>query len=317
MSALAELRSGQPGAAFSALLTKTVFAVGKARNFPPPSGGAWTADDAQTVAAAFLGDRQTPRRLADLVLHCGDDRALAARLQGAVRNFLRDRGRATEVGKLIVRLKRALRASASFAPAGPDRWALQAGPGDPSAVDHAVLEQAAAAVEIVIPNWSSDRRNPPFADKVSIEALLVAVLLAAGGSMTVADIANVIAPRLAVAPRSLVLEADVGDHPDTSGADASADETGGEVANRMRAMEVLMLLTDRQRIALAFPELGVRELGPLVGVSHSQAQVVRQQAVAAVRSELCEEEEGQQVAELVLEFARKWVEDRTERPGGT
>src|SRR5437764_975231 len=90
-------------------LDDSPYLPGAGHNFPPPSGGTWTADDISSVAAAFLADGQTPRRLADLALHCRNDGAVARRLQGAVRNFLRDLGRATDVGRLVVRLRRALR----------------------------------------------------------------------------------------------------------------------------------------------------------------------------------------------------------------
>ncbi|MDP9451921.1 MAG: hypothetical protein M3P97_00695 [Actinomycetota bacterium] len=307
MTVVEELRAGQPGEAFESLLRRTVLAVAVARGFPPPGGGTWTQDEVGTVAAEFLADGQTPRRLADLALHCLDDTAVARRLQGAVRNFLRDRGRATEVGRLIVRVRRALRENPEFVHVGSDRWALAiSGDVEPSTATPDKLVAATADVEVVYAKWSStSRRRPPFAERSSIDALVRVVLAAADGSVTPADIAAAVAPRLAVVARPVVFEVDDGDYPDDVA--GVGDTTGDEVVNRLRAEEVLSLLSDRERIALAYIELPVRDLGPLMGVGSSQAHVIRQRAVALLREELSDEDGGEEVAETVLGMARMFV----------
>src|SRR5437870_451138 len=100
-SAVAELQGGRAGPEFTRELQRTIRAVAVARNFPPPEGhGLWDADAVWTTAAEFLSDAQTPRRLADLAVHCASVDALRARLQGTVRNFLADLGRRTPIGKL-------------------------------------------------------------------------------------------------------------------------------------------------------------------------------------------------------------------------
>ena len=105
MSVLAELQSGTAGDEFTALLQRTIRAVGVARNFPPPEGhGQWDVDAVGSAAAEFMSDSQTPRRLTDLAVHCATDHAVRARLQGTVRNFLADLGRRTPIGKLVVRI---------------------------------------------------------------------------------------------------------------------------------------------------------------------------------------------------------------------
>ena len=62
----------------------------------------WDADAVHSTVAEFMSDAQTPRRLADLAVHCATDDGLRARLQGTVRNFLADLGRRTPIGKLVV-----------------------------------------------------------------------------------------------------------------------------------------------------------------------------------------------------------------------
>ncbi len=286
-----------------------MLAVAVARGFPPPGGGSWTREEVDTVVAAFMADNQTPRRLADLALHCADDAAVARRLQGAVRNYLRDRGRATDVGRLVVRVRRALRENADFVHVGADRWGLaDADITEPSTVTSDKLVAATADVEVVFPNWSSTTgRRPPFADRASMDALIRAVLLAADGSLLPGDIAAAIAPRLEVAARPLVFDVDSGDFPDdvTVGL---IDATGDEVVNRLRAREVVSLLSDRERIALAYTEIPVRELGPLMGVGSSQAHVIRQRAVAILRDELTDEDGGEEVAKMVFAMTRMLVE---------
>ena len=67
-----------------------------------------------STASEFMADAQTPRRLADLAVHCASADALRARLQGTVRNFLADIGRRTPIGKLVVRVNDVLRGEAGF-----------------------------------------------------------------------------------------------------------------------------------------------------------------------------------------------------------
>lgn len=80
---------------------------------------------------------------------------------------------------------------------------------------------------------------------------------------------------------------------------------------------MLETLTDRERISLGYLELGVRELGPKIGISHSQAAVVRQMAAEKLRDELAGEESGEAIAKKVIQLARNWVDTRTVGTGRT
>ena len=320
MSAIRELHAGETGSEFYSLLKRTVLAVGIARNFPPPSGGqSWADEDIDVVANEFLAHPQTPRRLADLALHCASDDALARRLQGSVRNFLRDRGRQTDVGRLIRRVKRALKEEDEFSKVDGDRWTLRRGSNEPTTVPFNELEAAASLEpEVVVPSWGSEaRRKGPIADRETINRLIRRVLAAAEGTVTAADIAKAVAPRLAIPPQALTLEIDAGDRPEAVDLDSAFDATADEVISDLTAKEVLETLTDRERIALGYLELGVRELGPRIGVSHSQAAVVRQMAADKLREELAGEESGEFIARKVVEQARNWVDARTAGNGET
>lgn len=311
VTALEELRAGKAGDAFVALLTRTVRAVGISRNFPPPGGGKWTSENTLEVVAAFLTHDRTPKRLDWLFLHCGDDRALAASLQHVVRSYLRDVGRTTELGRLIVRLRRALRESDRFVSAPNDRWGLTGGPNEPPSVGLEALVAAAATVAVTFQPWSpTARRHEPFADRASIESLLAKVLDAAGGSLSPGDLARAIAPSLRVVVAPLFADVDPGDYPDTDFSTAGLDQLD-DIVNRDRAVEVFGLLSDRERIALAHLHLKVRDLAPLIGLGHSQAAIVRSRAAEILQGELGDEEKGQEVAEMVLEIAKIWAADRT------
>jgi hypothetical protein len=312
VSPLAELRAGKPGEAFVALLTRSVFAVAIARNFPPPDGGQWTGDKANDVAVAFLTNERTPKRIDWLVLHCGDDAALAGALQGVVRNFLRDLGRATEMGRLVVRIRRALRETDTFVPVGGDRWGLTGHPTDASEAGPDALVAAAAMVPVTFQPWSpTARRHEPFADRDSIDALLTMVLDVAAGSLRPSDLARAIAPSLHVVVGPATVDLDAGDYPDAEPGVSGLDQLGDEVFNHARALEVFQLLSDRERIALAYLHLNLRNLAPLIGLGHSQAAIVRNRAAQVLQAELGDEEHGQEIAELVLEIGKAWVQDRT------
>lgn len=318
MSAYAELKAGTPATAFMSLLGRTVLAVASTRNFPPPDGGQWTGEKANEVAVAFITHDRAQRIIDWLALTATDDATLAALLQGVVRNFLRDLGRSTEMGRLVVRLRRALKTLDRFVQVPGDRWAIADGPTDASEVGPDALVAAAAQIHVVFQPWSpTARRNAPFADAASINALIDAVLTAAKGSLRPGDIAHAVAPSLQVFTGIVLTELDPGDHPDTLEDLPGLDQVGDTVVNRARALEVCAQLSDRERIAVAHHDLTARQLGPLIGLGHSQAAVVANRAVEILREELLGEDNGQEVAEMVVQIARLWCDARTEPDGVT
>ncbi|HVM02570.1 MAG TPA: hypothetical protein VM263_07850 [Acidimicrobiales bacterium] len=313
MSALAELHAGAAGPAFVAELQRTLRAVGVARNFPPPEGHSrWDGAAVQSATAEFLSDAQTPRRLADLALHCADEHALRARLQGAVRNFLADLGRRTPVGKLVVRINDVLSSDAGFVRVG-GRWGLAGGPDGPGADDPDGLARAILGVDVVVPAWGHEAaRTAPVANRASIASLCRRLLEAAGGTLTVRSLARAIGHRLGLGQAPLSLEVDGLDPPagPVPGLSPAAhDSTGAAAVRQVRAVEVLGLLGDRERLAVAFPEYSVRELGPVLGTGPSQSHLVRRRAVETIRAELVDDDDAEAVALLVLELARTWAEE--------
>ncbi len=320
MTALAELQAGSAGPGFVAELQRTIRAVGIARNFPAPEGfSRWDADAVRTAAAEFLSDAQTPRRLTDLALHCASDQALRARLQGAVRNFLADLGRRTPVGKLVVRINDVLSHDDGFARVN-GRWTVADGPTTPGADDPDGLSRAIRGVTVVVPAWGHEAaRTAPVADKATIASLCRTLLEAAGGSLTVRSLARAIGHRLGLGQAPLSLEVE-GLDPPSGGTGAAAggipaDATGAEALRLVRATEVLALLDDRERLAVAFPEYSVRELGPVLGAGPSQSHLIRRRAVEIIRSEVLDDDDAEAVALLVMELARIWADDADSRAG--
>lgn len=307
VTALDELRSGEVGDGFLWLLQRTIRAIAVARNFPAPDDrDRWDEAAVAQTAADFLTHPGAARRLTDLATHCRSEDALRRRLQGTVRNFLADSGRRTPVGRLVLRLNEVLSNDDRFERRGRN-WAIAGSSDTAAAVDIDALVAASAAVEIVVPAaWVTGTRQSPDIDAPSVIKLVETLLNAAGGSLSVGALAQVTARRLGIGGAPLSIEATAFDPPERSS--PSADMTGSRALMDLRAAEVFERLNDHERLSLGLPALPVAKLGPVLGLSGSSAAVVRKRAVAILRQELENEEDGQDVADAVLERARTWTE---------
>lgn len=307
MTAIDELRANKPGDAFLVLLKRTIRAVAVARNFPAPEGRTrWDETSVSITTTDFLAHPNTPRRLTDLVTHCRTDDALKRRLQATVQNFLADNGRRTPVGRLVLRINEVLNTDESFERRGRT-WARSDMGDDPAAVDLDALVGAAAAVEVTVPAaWRTGSRQSPDLDANSVGRLAAAVLAAAGGPLSSGVLAQVAARRLGVGGAPLSIEAAAFDPPENY--TASPDTTGAAALLGLRAAEVFSLLNDAERVSIGLPGVPVARLGPVLGMSGSSAALIRKRAVAILKDELDEEEDGQSVADTVLELARTWTE---------
>lgn len=307
VSALDELRENDVGDAFVQLLQRTIRAVAIARNFPAPEGrGRWDETSVSLVAADFIAHPNTPRRLTDLVTHCRTDDALKRRLQATVQNFLADNGRRTPVGRLVLRFNEVLGDSEGFERRGRS-WALAGMSDEAVGVDVDALVTAASAVEVVVPTaWVTGVRQSPDIDPPSVVRLATAVLKAAGGALSSGVLAQVAARRLGLGGAPLSIEATSFDPPETY--TSSPDTTGAAALLDIRAAEVFSLLNDAERVSLGVPGVPVAQLGPILRMSGSSAALIRKRAIMIIKDELDNEEDGQSVANAVLEFARSWTE---------
>lgn len=307
MTAIDELRANQPGDAFLVLLQKTVRAVAVARGFPPPEDRRrWDEMSVSIAVMDFLADPRTPRRLTDLATHCATDDGLKRRLHATVQNFLADTGRHTPIGRLVLRFNEVLSTNGAFERRSR-AWARPEMAAEPAAVDLDVLVAAAAAVEVTVPSaWTTGSRKSPDLDADSVVRLTAAMLDAAGGPLTTSVLAQATALRLGIGGASLSIEAAAYDPPEQF--TASPDTTGVAALLDIRAAEVFSLLNDAQRVSIGLAEVPVARLGPILGISGSSAALVRKRAIVIMRDELDEEEDGQSVADAVLELARTWVQ---------
>jgi hypothetical protein len=306
VSALVELQAGRVGRHFTIQLQRTIRAVAVSRNFPPPEGhGAWDAEAVQSTASEFMSDNQTSRRLTDLAFHCATEDALRARLHGTVRNFLADLGRRTPIGKLVVRINDVLRTEPAFSLVA-GRWAVDGGPPEAGNDDPDALGRAIAGHPVVVPAWGHDaHREAPVADRDTIVSLCRTLLEAAGGSLTPRALARAVGHRVGVGQAPLSLDVSAFDGPGaTAGGGPPADATASEALRLGRAGEVLAELNDRERLAVAYPELTVRQLAPVLGVSPSQSHVIRGRAVGIIRTELLDDDDAEGIALLVMELSR-------------
>lgn len=312
MTALDELRAGSVGDDFVHLLGRTIRAVAVARNVPPPDDlPRWGDEAVARVISEFAADPQTPRRLLDLSMTCSSDQALKARLEGTVRNFLADLGRRTPIGKLVIRINDVLAKHAQFE-RNHGRWSLVGGPTEAANADLDRLAEAIRPHEIAKPKWGHDaRRSAPVADAETIVSLCKTLLDAAGGSLAPRTMAAALGARLSIGQAPMSLDAASLDGGWAANS-PSADTTADLALREARAGEILGLLNDRERLSLAWPEYTVRELGPILGVGPSQAHIIRKGATAILRAELVDDADGEAVAALVLDLARRWADEWTE-----
>jgi hypothetical protein len=309
------LKGGRLGREGARALYRTVRAVAIAHGFPPPGGrSGWDADAVAETAHEFLADGRTSRRLTHLAVHAVDDDSFERILHRMVLNFLRDGGRRTEIGRLMLRLRDVLGDTDEFVAAPGHRWRLASEPSRPSAVSPAVLTQAASAeTDVSVPRWSAQtRRRPPAADAASLRRLCRRVLEAAAGTVSLQDLAQSIAPRLGLTATPLAEAVDDRDPFDRVAAPQHADA----VIDSMRATEIFAILSQRERLLLATPGAPVRELRSVIGVGPSQAAELHGRLRALLASELKDDENYEAVFFHLIDQAKAWASRRsTGQPG--
>ena len=315
MTPLEELRSdGHLGPAGARLLYRIVRAVVVGHGFPPPRDRRrWTAEAVAETAHEFLADGRTPKRLAHLLVHAVDDDSFDRLLHRMVLNFLRDGGRRTEIGRLMLRLRDVLGRHDEFVAEPGDRWRLEKQPAGPSTVAPAVLVEAAVTeVHIDVPRWSSQtRRRAPAADAASLERLCRRVLEAAAGTVALDELARSIAPRLGLTPMPLAEAVDDRDPFESIAGPAHADA----VLDSMRAAEIFTILGRRERLLLASAGTPVRELRSVIGVGPSQAAELQGRLRALLAAELQDDDGYEAVFFHLVDQAKAWaIEQATGQP---
>lgn len=316
---LATQRIGLAGAT---LLYRLVFVVAIARNFPPPPGfERWDPSAVTETAHDFLDGPRGARRVIDIAIRSADERGFERVLEQAVVNHLRDVSRRTDMGRLVRRVTEVLTDEPAFSRTGGGttagtgtaskavaRWALKDGPAVPSGAPETTLIAALARVEVTVPEWSSERRSAPLADRGSFTRMLTAVLAAADGSLTAADIARVIATRLDHHRTPLSLELDV---LETAAERSTALDPAVRASSAVRAAEIFAALSENERILLACFDLPVRDLGTVLTLRKSQASLLRQRLAARLHDELADDEDPDETVADLCRRCEQWTRVRT------
>lgn len=303
MSARDEVRAGDLGEEFVRLLYRTVAVVARAHNFPAPAAhGSWNVEAVMETAHDFLVSPKADRRLIELASMAGDDPAFERLLSTAVLNHLREGGRRTVVGKLMRRLRGLLENDDRFAFVGERRpgagnvvLADAEEPGDPTtgatdpfAGSRADLLRAAYEVrDVSVTRWSPlARREGPIGDADSLLEVCAAVLGEAGGSLRLADLAEVVAVRFGVDPSSVpaTLSVDDVDALDVSASDRVGIGSHSELVVSDDIAALLEPLSDREMLVLACLQDPVRTIADRTGLAASSAGSIKQRLVRRLRA---------------------------------
>jgi hypothetical protein len=167
-----------------------------------------------------------------------------------------------------------------------------------------------------VPAWSSETRDAPAADRASFVGMIHAVLSAADGSVSAADIAHAVAERLDVR-RVLPQEAldpmlEIGLEPPDPNA---APDT--EVEDRDIAVQIFDRLDDNERILHANQGSTVRELGDLLGMSKSRAATMRTALHAKFARLLAAYDDARGALHHLDQLCSDWFRDWTNGLGPT
>ena len=191
MAAYAELlETGRPGPLTVALLLRLGRQVGRRSTFPAPDGHDIWSDDAvvDLIGAMFV---EKPQLVVGCVVKAHDDASLERLLLVAIRNWLKDQAKATEVGKLRRRLENVLGGDPRFVSikTGQDRWALTEHGSKGWQGDIDQLHAAAHRVRGVqiTTRWNTSGPTPR-RTKDALIAVAYGVLSEAGGSVSAQDL---------------------------------------------------------------------------------------------------------------------------------
>lgn len=302
------------GRACAELLYRTVHLVAVGHRFPPPSNSAsWDETAVAETAHDFVKDERGTRRLLALVVQSVDDRSFERLLEVAVLNFLRDIARRTDLGKLIVRVKEILRDEDDFeaVPGDPQRWTLTGGATILSGAPADVLATATAGIQVVVPRWNSERRDPPLADRASFIRLMTSVLTAATGSVTAEDIARALTARLDHRQTPLTTSLDIRE--EVAEPSLVAGDPAVHTVARLHATDIFNALSDRERLVVPTleSESNVRDLARVIGTGKSQAALIRQRLVTTLRDQLMDDDDPHHTASILCELCENWSRTRT------
>lgn len=269
-------------------------------------GTGWTTDLVAEWTQEFFaakGEAVTAGVLAQTV----NLDSMSRYLRKTIRHFLVDAARSTDIGAIRRKIEDLLAATPEFTQVPPrtpgaGRWQLAGPLQSPFGGDLGPLVAAAYAVPgVQAVRWSGKRRAPLARDE-SLVDILRAVLIAAGGSLEVAQLTAVLLRRFPAA----VEHADTALDEQTFEAAVAPLEDRPDVMVEVsdRAAEVYEQLSPSQRALL--PHLGkpIEDQAQILGLGRSQAYAARGK-LTALLVELVPDDELR--AEVTLEVVRLCV----------
>lgn len=311
---------GKPGPLFLDLLYETANAVVRGRT-PPPGSKSWDKSARQELAHQFFLRKGADKRLITMITNSTDEDSFRRQLQKSVRNFLRDQGRKTDLGKVIIRLKRLLpeqAATGRFTDLGNGWWGLPGCPEGPTTAAHSDLIHAMAPVKVVVPKWTSKTRDAPLADGQSYARLVEAVLTEAEGSMTAENLATILINRLDHIHTPLYFEDQHGEVPPTKRTAVTDPAAAVQVdLTEKQATAFFEAMTDRDRRVFATRHLTCREAEETVGRKHAQVSNLRNALDQRLKDHLPVEEDPGPFVLLVYQHCCDWLTDQTDPDGAT
>ncbi len=195
-------RNGRLGPFTLDMLRRLGLQVARTSTFPPPDGhSSWTDGGAvdDLICTMFV---EKPQLVLGCMIKAHNDSTLERLLLAAIKNWLKDQAKATEVGKLRRRLENVLGDDPRFVSnkTAQDRWALTEHASKAWQGDIDRLHAAAHRVRgVQITRWNTSGPTPR-RTKDALIAVAYVVLSDAGGSVSAQDLSRVIAARFQLQP---------------------------------------------------------------------------------------------------------------------
>lgn len=313
--------TGRLGPAGAQLVYKLVASVAYGRHFrPPETYDHWSREAIYETAHDFIAGPGGMDRFVTIAAHSTDDGSFTRQLERAILNHLRTMGRRTDLGKLIRRLTAILESADEFNQVRRgDRtaWSVPGQPDTDNTVPHSVLATSISRVPVSRPSWTSETRDAPLADEGSYLTLMRTVLARADGAMTVPDLATVLASRVDHRRFAVGVELDAADDYEPASAATDQPTPAEDALNAAHAMSLFNMMSDRERISLAYSDVGVRELARLIGLGHTQAATIRQRLNERLADELRDDDDPAHTYRILTELCESWISDRTQGNGAT
>lgn len=307
MGAYEELSAGTIGEQTARLVYETVDAVARLHRFPAPEGtDRWDANAVQDVAHDFMSrnDFGTLRQLAATATNEGSFERL---LDKAVHNHLRDLARTTVAGRLSRSITYRLESMSDvrrLTGAGSSAiWILDG--ADSEATAATVDDLIAAAYELTglaaVRTVAGPQRGTALIDPMSLEAVLRAVLVAAGGPVESSALLEVVTARfpMLIGDNDMPLD-DATDLPD--------HKSGGVLESGPVVDQVWSQLDRVERLVLPAVDgsATVRDLAAELGVSKSSVQRAVARAKVVLATALLDADDASEVVRELLLRSGEW-----------